>query len=71
MIPAFAVGLAVGTIRVWIGLFQAFALMSLPDSFGVAFWLGFVAHALAAEAYLVIRPAPRGTAQPRTRVTGR
>jgi len=64
MIRAFAVGLAVGTIRVWIALFQVFGWMSLPDSFGLAFWLGFVAHAVAAEAYLVIRPGPGGAAQP-------
>lgn len=56
MIRAFAIGLAVGTIRVWIGLFQAFGLMSFPDSFGVAFWLSFVLHALAAEVYLSRRP---------------
>lgn len=60
MIRAFAVGLAVGTIRVWIGLFQAFGLMSLPDSFGVAFWLSFVLHALLAEAYLWRRPSAHG-----------
>ncbi|HJT03434.1 MAG TPA: hypothetical protein VJ757_07380 [Pseudonocardiaceae bacterium] len=38
--------------------------MSWAGSFGVAFWLGFVAHALTAEAYLAIRPQPRRTAVP-------
>lgn len=64
MIRAFAIGLAVGTIRVWIGAFQAFGLMDLPDSFGVAFWLSFVLHALAAEAYLSRRPSARGAVEP-------
>ena len=52
MIRAFAIGLAIATIRVWIGVFQAFEVLSLEDSFGVAFWLSFVLHALAAELYL-------------------
>lgn len=56
MIRAFAIGLAVGTIRIWIGLFQGLGLLSLEDSFGAAFWLAFVLHALAAEAYLARRP---------------
>ncbi len=64
MIRAFAIGLAVGTIRVWIGVFQAFGLMSLQDSFGVAFWLAFLLHAVAAEAYLSKRPSARGAAEP-------
>ncbi len=62
MIRAFAIGLGVGTIRIWIGLFQAFGLMSLADSFGVAFWLSFVMHALAAKAYLSMRPSAQGAA---------
>lgn len=52
MIRAFAIGLAIATIRIWIGLFQGFGLLSFQDSFGPAFWLSFVLHALAAEAYL-------------------
>ena len=59
MIRAFAIGLAIGTIRIWIGLFQGFGSLSLEDTFGVAFWLGFVLHALAAEAYLAKRPQGR------------
>ena len=60
MIRAFAIGLAIGTIRIWLGLFQGFGVLSMEDSFGPAFWLGFALHALAAEAYLAKRPAARG-----------
>ncbi|HEY3893735.1 MAG TPA: DUF2306 domain-containing protein [Pseudonocardiaceae bacterium] len=60
MIRAFAIGLAVGTIRIWIGVFQALGLLSFQDSFGVAFWLSFVLHALVAEVYLRKRPSARG-----------
>jgi uncharacterized membrane protein len=59
MIRAFAVGLAIATIRVWIGVFQVSGALSLADSFGVAFWLSFVSHALAAELYLAKRPGPQ------------
>lgn len=59
MIRAFAIGLAIGTIRIWIGLFQGFGVLSLQDSLGPAFWLSFVLHALVAEAYLATRPRAR------------
>jgi uncharacterized membrane protein len=59
MIRAFAIGLAIATIRIWIGLFQGFGVLSLEDSFGPAFWLSFVMHAVAAEAYLAKRPNAR------------
>jgi uncharacterized membrane protein YozB (DUF420 family) len=58
MIRAFALGLAVGTIRLWIGLFQALGLLSFQDSFGIAFWLAFTLHATAAELWLRARPSP-------------
>lgn len=66
MIRAFAVGLAVGTTRVWVGIFQAVGLLAIQDStgttwFGVAFWLSLVTHAALAEAYLAARPTPTGT----------
>ena len=60
MIRAFAVGLAVGSIRLWVGLFQALGLFSFRDSFGLAFWLAFATHALVAEAYLRRYPTVRG-----------
>lgn len=65
MIRAFAVGLAVGTARVWVGLFQAVGLLAIQDNagrqwFGVAFWLALVIHAVVAEAYLAARPTVAG-----------
>lgn len=64
MIRGFAIGLAAGTIRVWMGLFQALGLLSFQDSFGVAFWLSFSLHALVAEAYLMWRPSYGGARTP-------
>ncbi|MDL5159485.1 DUF2306 domain-containing protein [Actinomycetospora termitidis] len=63
MIRAYAVGLGVGTIRLWIGLFTAVGLLSITDNrgtawFGVAFWIAFVLHVLVAEAYLRVAPRP-------------
>lgn len=66
MIRAFSVGLAVASIRLWIGLFQAGGLLSIRDSFAVAFWLAFVLHVLAAELYLKRRPAPDAARPPAT-----
>ena len=64
MIRAFALGLAVGTIRIWIGLFTVVGL-SFENSFAAAFWVSFPLHALAAEVYLSRRPQ----AYPPTRPT--
>jgi uncharacterized membrane protein YozB (DUF420 family) len=63
MIRAFAVGLAVGTIRIWIGLFEAFGVLSFRDAFGVAFWISFLMHAVAAELYIRWRPLASGRAR--------
>jgi uncharacterized membrane protein YozB (DUF420 family) len=55
MIRAFAIGLAVATIRPIIGLFFATSRLSglTPDAFfGVAFWIGFVLHLILAEAWI-------------------
>lgn len=60
MIRAFAVGLAVGTIRLWIGLFEVVGIFGFRDGFGVAFWISFVLHALATEAWLAWRPSASG-----------
>lgn len=57
MIRAFAVGLAVGTIRIWMALFMVFG-MSLETSSAPAFWVSFPLHAVAAEIYLSCRPLP-------------
>lgn len=58
MIRAFALGLAVGTIRLWIGLFVGLGVLSTRDSFAPAFWLAFLLHAIAAELWLRWRPRP-------------
>ena len=60
MIRAFAVGLAVGTIRIWIGLFEAFGVLETRDAFGVAFWISFLLHAAIAELWLYWRPDQTG-----------
>ena len=51
MIRAFAIGLGVGTIRLVIGMSQAFGV-EFEDAFGAAFWIAFVLHAVAAEVWL-------------------
>ena len=56
MIRAFAIGLGVGTIRIWVGLFQATGLLEFEDAFGAAFWLAFAMHVIAAEIWLRRRP---------------
>lgn len=71
MIRAFAVGLAVATVRPIIGLFFATARLTglAPGQFfGVAFWAGFVLHTLAAELWIrrtrpPARPAPAAAAE--------
>jgi uncharacterized membrane protein len=62
MIRAFAIGLAVATIRPIVGIF--FATRSIThltphDFFGIAFWLGFTMHSIAAEVWInYTRPPP-------------
>lgn len=55
MIRAFAIAFAVATIRPIVGIF--FATRSLTrltphDFFGIAFWLGFTIHLIAAESWI-------------------
>lgn len=52
MLRAFAVGLAVSTVRPVIALF--FAVSGLPPQvfFGTAFWIGFTLHAMFAEVWI-------------------
>lgn len=55
MIRAFAVGLAVATIRPIVGAFFATSQLSglTPyQFFGTAFWIGFVLHLIAAESWI-------------------
>lgn len=67
MIRAFAVGLGVGTIRLWVGLFAGFEILSLEASFAPAFWLGLSMHVIAGELWLRWRPdedgLPRSTSR--------
>ena len=58
MIRAFAVGIAVGTIRIWLGVFQGFGLLDFEDSFAPAFWISFSLHVAAAELWLRALPSP-------------
>jgi Predicted membrane protein (DUF2306) len=69
MIRAFAIGLAVATIRPIIGLLFATSRLSgltLDVFFGIAFWIGFVLHLLAAEAWIRwTRPLRISAARPK------
>jgi uncharacterized membrane protein len=56
MIRAFAIGLGVGTIRLWVGLFEATGLLDFDDAFGAAFWIAWTMHVIAAEIWLRWRP---------------
>jgi uncharacterized membrane protein len=58
MIRAFAVGVGVGTIRIWTGLFIVTGLLDFPAAIGPAFWISFTLHALVAELWLRARPLP-------------
>lgn len=69
MIRAFAVGVGIGTIRIWIGIFTAVVLASAGDSdptlpepvgFGIAFWLAFTMHVAIGEWWLRRTPALDG-----------
>ena len=70
MIRAFAVGLGVGTIRLWVGVFTALVIgrnsgpegLTLPDqfTFGLAFWLAFAMHVALGEWWLRRTPALQG-----------
>ena len=55
MIRAFAIGLAVATIRPIVGIFFATSRLShlTPhEFFGAAFWIGFTLHLIAGEAWI-------------------
>jgi uncharacterized membrane protein len=55
MIRAFSLGLAVATVRPIVGAFfatQRFTGLTPPEFFGIAFWLGFTMHLIAAEAWI-------------------
>ena len=64
MIRAFAIGAGVGTVRIWIGLIEGFGLLDFQAAMGLAFWIGFTLHALAAEVWLRAFPNPPEMAEP-------
>jgi uncharacterized membrane protein len=60
MIRAYAIGLAVATIRPIIGLFFGLTTLLPQEFFGTAFWLGFTLHLILAEIWInATRPTPR------------
>ena len=71
MIRAFAIGLAVATIRPIVGAFFATSRLThlTPhDFFGTAFWLGFTLHLVAAEVWInYTRPLVNVRERPVTR----
>jgi Predicted membrane protein (DUF2306) len=52
MIRGFAIGLAIATVRPIVGMFFAFSKLSPHEFFGIAFWLGFTIHLIAAESWI-------------------
>jgi uncharacterized membrane protein YozB (DUF420 family) len=73
MIRAFAVGLAVATIRPIIGFFFATSRLTglTPhEFFGVAFWIGFVLQIMAAEAWIHWTADEAGDLVGQTRLAG-
>jgi uncharacterized membrane protein YozB (DUF420 family) len=60
MIRAFATGVAVGTIRIWVGLLIASGLFNFHNSFAAAFWIAFSLHVLAGEWWIRTTPPLRG-----------
>ena len=55
MIRAFSLGLAVATVRPIVGVFFAtrgLTHLTPPEFFGIAFWIGFTMHLIAAEAWI-------------------
>ncbi len=69
MVRAFAVGIGIGTIRIWVGIFEGVEQAisggtspATPDPamFGVAFWLAFTMHVATGEWWLRRTPALNG-----------
>jgi len=52
MLRAFAIGLAIATVRPIVGLFFALSSLSPQEFFGIAFWLGFTIHLIIVEAWI-------------------
>ena len=60
MIRAYAIGIGVGTIRLWVYLFTEAGILNFPDSFAAAFWISFTLHAIFAEWWIRTTPHPAG-----------
>lgn len=60
MIRAFAVGVGVGTVRIWVFALSETGVLDFQDSFAVAFWLSFSMHAAIAEWWVRTTPFPGG-----------
>ena len=63
LIRAYAIALAVTTVRLVVGVFFATSRLSglKPDEFfGIAFWIGFVLHLVVAENWIIAHRADRG-----------
>ena len=58
MIRAFALGVAVGLIRIIVGVFEGVGTLGFSEAFGLSFWLAFLIMTLAAEIWLRLRPHP-------------
>ena len=57
MIRAFAIGIGIGTIRIWLALLQIVGVGE-ASSFGPAFWISFPLHVVAGELWLRAFPNP-------------
>ena len=62
MIRAFAIGIGIGTTRIWLLILGA-AGLDFASTFGPAFWISFMLHALIAELWLRVFPNPPELAQ--------
>ena len=60
MIRAFVTGVAVGTVRIWIGLLFLSGLLNSHDSFAAAFWIAFSLHLIAGEWWIRTTPPKSG-----------
>lgn len=63
MIRGFSIGLGIVTIRPVVGLLSAFTDLQLAELLGIAFWIAFSLHLIAAEVWIhTTRPAvPRSS----------
>jgi hypothetical protein len=52
MIRMFAIGFAIATVRPIVGMFFALSRLSPHQFFGIAFWIGFTLHLVAAELWI-------------------